>query len=59
MYILEKGLSFQRLILVVQKKLDCPVSEIGLSSFHGFKAPGQILPLHHFLSSLSHTQEQS
>jgi hypothetical protein len=48
MYILEKGLSYQRLILVVQEKLDCPVSEIRLSDFHGFKPPRQNLPLHCF-----------
>jgi hypothetical protein len=54
MYILEKGLSYQRLILVVQEKLDCPVSETRLSSFRGFKAPVQNLSLHHFsLFSLS------
>jgi hypothetical protein len=44
------------LILVVQKKLDCPVSEIGLSNFRGFKPPGQNLPLHRFLTSLSLSQ---
>jgi hypothetical protein len=55
MYILEKGLSYQRMILVVQEKPDCPVLEIGLSGFHGFKPPGQNLPLHHFLTSLSLT----
>jgi hypothetical protein len=48
MYILEKGLSYQRLILVVQEKLDCPVSETGLSEFHGFKPLGQNLPIHRF-----------
>jgi hypothetical protein len=48
MYILEKGLSYQSLILVVQEKLVCPVLETGLSSFCGFKPPGQNLPLHHF-----------
>jgi hypothetical protein len=48
MYILEKGLSYQRLILIVQKKLDCPISETRLSGFHGFKPHGQNLPLHHF-----------
>jgi hypothetical protein len=53
MYILEKGLSYQRLILVVQEEPDCPVSETGLSGFHGFKHPGQNLPFHHFLTSLS------
>jgi hypothetical protein len=58
MYILEKGLSYQRLILIVQKKLDCPISETRLSSFCGFKPHGQNLPLHHF-SLLSHTQEQT
>jgi hypothetical protein len=59
MYILEKGLSYQRLILVVQKKLDCPVSETRLSGFRGFKPPGQNLPLHcfsHFSLSLSLTR---
>jgi hypothetical protein len=57
MYILKKGLNYQRLILVVQEKLDCPVSETGLSGFHGLKPPGQNLPLHrfsHFPLSLSH-----
>jgi hypothetical protein len=54
MYILEKGLSYQRLILVVQEKLDYPVSETRLSGFRGFKAPVQNLSLHHFsLFSLS------
>jgi hypothetical protein len=48
MYILEKGLSYQRLILVVQEKLDCPVSETRLSGFHGFKPLGQNLPIHRF-----------
>jgi hypothetical protein len=48
MYILEKGLSYQRLILVVQEKLDCPISETGLSDFRRFKPPGQTLPLYHF-----------
>jgi hypothetical protein len=57
MYILEKGLCYQRLILVVQEKPDSPVLEIGLSSFRGFKPPGQNLPLHHFSHfSLSHTR---
>jgi hypothetical protein len=55
MYILKKGLSYQRLMLVVQEKLDCPVSEIGLSGFYGFKPPGQNLPFHCFLTSLSLT----
>jgi hypothetical protein len=48
MYILEKGLSYHRLILIVQEKSDCPVSETRLSSFHLFKPLGQNLPLHHF-----------
>jgi hypothetical protein len=48
MYIIEKGLNYQSLILVVQEKLDCLISETRLSSFHGFKPPGQNLPLHHF-----------
>jgi hypothetical protein len=58
MYILEKDLSYHRLILVVQEKLGCPVSETGLSDFHLFKPPEQNLPLHHFLTSLSLSQEQ-
>jgi hypothetical protein len=53
MYILKKGLSYQKLILVVQEKSDCPVSETGLFGFHGFKPPGQNLPVHYFLTSLS------
>jgi hypothetical protein len=48
MYILEKCLSYQRLILVVQEKPDCPVLETKLSGFYGFKPPGQNLPLHCF-----------
>jgi hypothetical protein len=57
MYILKKGLCYQKLILVVQKKLDCLVSETRLSSFHGFKPPGQNLPLHCFSHfSLSYTR---
>jgi hypothetical protein len=56
MYIIEKGLSYQRLILVVQKKSDCPVLKIGLSGFCGFKPPGQNLLLHLFSHlSLSRT----
>jgi hypothetical protein len=56
MYILEKGLSYQMLILVVQEKSDCPVKETGLSDFCGFKPPGQNLPLHRFSHfSLSRT----
>jgi hypothetical protein len=56
MYILEKGKSYHRLILVVQKKTGCPISEIGLSGFHLFKLPGQNLLLHHFSHfSLSRT----
>jgi hypothetical protein len=58
MYILKKGLSYQRLILVVQEKPDYPVSETGLSGFRGFKTPRQTLPLHRFLSSLCLTLEQ-
>jgi hypothetical protein len=53
MYILEKGLSYHRLILVVQEKLDCPVFKTRLSGFLLFKPSGQNLPLHHFLTSLS------
>jgi hypothetical protein len=48
MYILQKGLSYQRLILVVQEKLNYPVSETRISGFCRFKPPGQNLPLHHF-----------
>jgi hypothetical protein len=40
MYILEKSLIYQRLILVVQEKLDYPVLETGLSGFCGFKPHG-------------------
>jgi hypothetical protein len=59
MYILEKGLSYQMLILVIQEKSDCLVSETRLSGFHGFKPPGLNLPLHHFSHfSLTLTQEQ-
>jgi hypothetical protein len=58
MYILEKGLSYQRLILVVQEKSDYPVSETGLSGFHGFKPLDRTYPFTVFLTSLSHTQEQ-
>jgi hypothetical protein len=57
MYILEKGLSYQRLILVIQEKSDCPILEIGLSNFCGFKPLGQNLPIHHFSHfSLLHTR---
>jgi hypothetical protein len=58
MYILEKGLSYHRLILVVQEKPHYPVLETGLSSFHLFKPHGKNLPLHrfsHFSLSLSGT----
>jgi hypothetical protein len=48
MYILQKGLSYHMLILVVQEKSDCPVSETGLSDFRLFKPTGQNLPLHRF-----------
>jgi hypothetical protein len=59
MYILEKVLSYQRLILVVQKKSDGPISKTGLPDFRGFKPPGQNLHLHHFLLlSPSLSQEQ-
>jgi hypothetical protein len=55
MYILEKGLCYQRLILVIQEKLDCPVSETGLSDFHGFKPPDRTYPFTIFsLLSLTH-----
>jgi hypothetical protein len=60
MYILEKGLSYQRLILVVQEKLDYLVLEIGLFDFHGFYPPGQNLPLHCFSNfSLIHTHKNN
>jgi hypothetical protein len=36
MYLLEKGLSYQRVVLTVQEKLDCPVIETRLFGFHGF-----------------------
>jgi hypothetical protein len=59
MYILEKSLSYQRLILVIQEKLDCPILEIGLSGFCGFKPLDKTYPFHQFSHfSLSHTQEQ-
>jgi hypothetical protein len=57
MYIVEKGLSYHMLILVVQEKSDCPISETGLSNFRLFKPPGQNLLLHHF-SHFSLSQEQ-
>jgi hypothetical protein len=42
--------------LIVQKKLDCPISETRLSGFRGFKPPSQNLLLHHFSHfSLSRT----
>jgi hypothetical protein len=42
--------------LIIQKKLDCPISETRLSGFRGFKTPGQNLFLHHFSHfSLSRT----
>jgi hypothetical protein len=53
MYILEKGLSSERLILVVQEKPDCPVLETGLSGFHGFKPLDRTDPFTIFLTSLS------
>jgi hypothetical protein len=60
MYILEKGLSYQTLILVVQEKPDYLVLETGLSGFCGFKPPGQNLPLHRFSHfSLSHTHKNN
>jgi hypothetical protein len=59
MYILEKGLCYQRLILIVQEKPYCPVSETGLSSFHGFKPPGQNLPPSPFLTFLSLTHQSN
>jgi hypothetical protein len=39
--LLEKGLSYKRVFLSVQAKPDCPVSEIGMSSFHIFSPPSQ------------------
>jgi hypothetical protein len=63
MYILEKGLSYQRLILVVQEKLDCPILETELSGFHWFNPPPprtELTPSPFFLTSLSlsFSQEQ-
>jgi hypothetical protein len=53
MYILEKFSSYQRLFLVVQEKLDCPVWEAGLSGFRGFKPLDRTYPFTIFLTSLS------
>jgi hypothetical protein len=53
MYILEKGLSYQRLILVVQEKLNCPILETGLSCFREFKPHDRTSPFTIFLPSLS------
>jgi hypothetical protein len=41
MYLLEKGLRYQRVVLIVQEKTDCPISETGLSDFHGFNPLGR------------------
>jgi hypothetical protein len=43
------------LILVVQEKLDCPVSETGLSDFRRFNPLDRPYLLTVFLTSLSHT----
>jgi hypothetical protein len=59
MYILEKGLSYQKLILIVQEKLGCPVSEIELSGFRGFKPLDRTYPFTVFLTSLSHTHKNN
>jgi hypothetical protein len=58
MNLLEKGLIYQRVVLIVQEKLDCPVSEIGLSGFYGFTPWIELTPhlFSHF--SLSFSQEQ-
>jgi hypothetical protein len=39
-----KGLSFQLLFGYVLEKLDCLVSETGLSGFHGFNYPNRTYP---------------
>jgi hypothetical protein len=44
MNLLEKGLIYQRVVLIVQEKLDCPVSEIGLSGFYGFNPLDRTYP---------------
>jgi hypothetical protein len=44
MYLLEKGLSYQRVVLIVQEKPDCSVSETGLSGFHGFNPWTELIP---------------
>jgi hypothetical protein len=53
MYILEKGLSYQRLIFVVQEKLDCPVQKPDYPVFVGLKHLYRTYPFTVFLSSLS------
>jgi hypothetical protein len=53
MYILEKGLSYQRLVLVVQEKPNCPISETGLSIFAGLNPLPRTYPFTIFLTSLS------
>jgi hypothetical protein len=56
---LKKGLSYQRLILVVQEKPDYSVLETGLSGFQGFKALDRPYPFTIFsLLSLSLSLEQ-
>jgi hypothetical protein len=52
MYLLEKGLSYQRVVLIVQEKPDCSVSETGLSGFHGFNPLDRTYPFTFFLTSL-------
>jgi hypothetical protein len=55
-----KGLRYQRVVLIVQEKTDCPISETGLSDFHGFNPLGRTYPFAFFPHfSLSFSQEQS
>jgi hypothetical protein len=54
---MSRFLTPQRMFLVVNDKPDYPVLETRLSDFHGFKPPGQNLPLHSFSHfSLSHSR---
>jgi hypothetical protein len=55
MYLLEKGLSYQRVVLTLQEKLDYPVSESGISGFRGFNPPDRTYPFIYSLTSHSHS----
>jgi hypothetical protein len=55
MYIFEKGLSYQRLILIVQEKPDCPVQKSDYPIFTGLKHLDRTYPFTVF-SLLSHTR---